>query len=321
MHPIAIQGSPWWSGSAQPARAVSIALAWLVAWALSLGACQGSVSAESPPTTGKPADLASQVHEILSKHCTECHGPDSKKKKAKKKFSYALDLKGVADNPKLVVPHKPKESKLWQMVDNDEMPPPGEAKEGPLTEEQKKVIRDWIASGAPPPPSPPRTAPSLASAEADENEFPPTPFSVKHLLAWIGRFHVMVIHFPIALLLAAALGELLSAWRRWQTPWPPVQFCVLLGAAGAVVAVPLGWFLADFGGAGAGSGDILVIHRWIGTTVGACTVALAGLSVVDARRQQRGWLFRILLWISAGLVGAAGHFGGLLVHGEDFFNW
>jgi hypothetical protein len=48
---------------------------------------------------------------------------------------------------------------------------------------------------------------------------------------------------------------------------------------------------------------------------------VALLSGIDARRQQRSWLFRGLLWIGAMLVGAAGHFGGLLVHGEDFFTW
>jgi hypothetical protein len=50
-------------------------------------------------------------------------------------------------------------------------------------------------------------------------------------------------------------------------------------------------------------------------------VGLALLSERDARRHQRSRLFTPLLLAGALLVGAAGHFGGLLVHGEDFFNW
>jgi hypothetical protein len=257
--------------------------------------------------------------------------------KPKKKFGYVLDLKRVAGNPKIVVPFKPEASKLWTMIDNDEMPPE-EAKAGPLSADQKKVIRDWIAAGAPAPsPGPPSTSPTLAAPDVDPGDTSPPPSFEKHFLAWVGKFHVMVIHFPIALLLAAALGELWCAWRGVQAPWPPVQYCVLLGAAGAMVAVPLGWLLADYGGYGAGSPvvvdlqrwigtnagvwSVLRLHRWIGTTVGVWAVGLALLSALDARRERRSPLFRIFLWIGALLVGAAGHFGGLLVHGDDFFNW
>jgi hypothetical protein len=313
MHPLAIPCPPWWSGLSPRARAVVIALVWVVA----LGDCRGSAFAEGPPATAEAADLGSQVHAIFSKKCTQCHGTHLRKPKGK--FGYVTDLNKVAADPKIVVPSRPEKSKLWKMVENDEMPPE-EAKAGPLTADQKQVIQSWIAAGAPPP-SPARSAPPPAPTEADEQESAPAPFSVGHLLGWIGKFHVTVIHFPIALLLAAALGELWCAWRGERTPWPPVQFCVLLAAAGAAVAVPLGWLLADKGGAGASEPEILRLHRWLGTTVGVCAVSLAALSQVDAHRQRRSWPFRVLLWISALLVGAAGHFGGLLVHGEDFFQW
>jgi hypothetical protein len=50
-------------------------------------------------------------------------------------------------------------------------------------------------------------------------------------------------------------------------------------------------------------------------------VATALLSERDARRGRRSPFFRVMLALGALLVGAAGHFGGSLVHGEDFFNW
>jgi hypothetical protein len=70
-----------------------------------------------------------------------------------------------------------------------------------------------------------------------------------------------------------------------------------------------------------GPADLLRLQRWIGTLAGVWAMGLPALSAVDAGRGQRSWLFRILLWVGAALVGAARHFGGLLVHGEDFVAW
>jgi uncharacterized membrane protein len=143
----------------------------------------------------------------------------------------------------------------------------------------------------------------------------------KHLLRWVGKFHVVVIHFPIGLLIAAALGEIWCAWRGVRTPWPPVRFCVLLGAVAAVAAVLLGWLHADVGGFGAGSPQILRLHRWLGTIASVWVAGFALLSEVDARREQRSLLFPLILWIGAPLIGLTAHFGGILTQGDDFFDW
>ena len=145
---------------------------------------------------------------------------------------------------------------------------------------------------------------------------------IPRTLRWLGQFHILVIHFPIALLLAAAAGEMWSMRRGARDSSPAVErFCVLLGAAGAVLAAALGWLHADFGGYGAGSGRILVLHRWVGTAAALCALATALLSERDAYRQQRSRLFRITFWTGNLLIAAAGHFGGTMVHGDDFLNW
>jgi hypothetical protein len=301
-----------------------ISLPWPVILVLVLGPSPGSAAGE-PPATGKGPDLASRVHAIFAEKCTQCHGANVPRPKGK--FGYVLDLNRVAANPKLVARSRPEESKLWQLV-RDEKMPPKTAQKGSLNEGQRKTIREWIAAGAPADSrlAPAGTGAATGPADRDTDEAGSAPSQgssepVAQLFGWLGRFHVTVIHFPIALLIAAALGELWCAWRRIRTPWPPVQFCVFVAAAGALAAVPLGWLLADYGAGGAGTPDLLQLHRWIGTAAGVSAVGLLALSQVDARRQSRSWLFRILLWIGALLVGAAGHFGGLLVHGEHFFDW
>src|SRR5207244_1882208 len=106
-----------------------------------------------------------------------------------------------------------------------------------------------------------------------------------------------------------------------QVPAPAVRFAVLLGAAGAAAAVPLGWLHADVGGYGGAAGDILGLHRWLGTLAGSWALGTVLVSERDSWRGERGVHFRLLLWSGTVLVMATAHFGGLLVHGDRFFDW
>jgi uncharacterized membrane protein len=251
-------------------------------------------------------DLGGEVKAVFQAKCVQCHGPQLPKPKGK--FGYVLDLKRVAANPDFVVPGKPEDSQLWDLIDNDEMPAEG-AKAGPLSKEEKQTVKDWITAGAPPP------APS--SGETSDNASASS--SEQHFLDWIGRFHVPIIHFPIGLLLAAAAGELWFVWRKSRVPAPAVGFCVLLGAAGAVVAASLGWIHAA-NGFGAGS-LVLPWHRWFGVATAAGAVILAVLSAIDIRRGSRSVWFWLVLLLETALVAVTGHLGGALVHGVDFLYW
>jgi mono/diheme cytochrome c family protein len=83
-----------------------------------VGASQGLPTVATTGT--EAADLASAVRNIFSAKCTECHGSDIPRPKGK--FGYVLDLERLAGNAHLVVPFKPDESKLWQLVRDEEMP-------------------------------------------------------------------------------------------------------------------------------------------------------------------------------------------------------
>jgi hypothetical protein len=211
--------------------------------------------------------LATEVKAVFQAKCSECHGPQVPKPRGN--FGYVLDLKRLAADPEKVVPSRPDESLLWQLVRDDMMPAEG-ARAGPLADGQKEAIRAWIEAGAPSTPTE-SGAPSPADQTADS---PSAPAAEKHFLDWLGNFHVVVIHFPIALLLAAAAGELWSTWRRVRQPSASVRFCVLLGAGSAIVAAALGWLHAA-SGYGASSPSALAWHRWLGTAIGAGSVVLA----------------------------------------------
>jgi uncharacterized membrane protein len=284
---------------------------WLMLCCASLSAT--AVAQQKP---GLPAqageDLAAKVLKVFEAKCNECHG--SQVKKPPKKFGYILDLKRVAANPKLVVPSKLDQSKLWKMVDDGDMPPE-DAKAGPLNKEEQKVIHDWIAAGAP---SGGRTSPPPSIDQNTEPDRAEQPL-LKRVLILAGRFHVLTVHFPIGLILAAALGELWFWWQGFQGLHPAVRFSILLGAAVGLAAAGLGWIHA-WNGAGVSEPETLFIHRWLGTVAAVLLVAIAAASEIDARRGSRSFLGRLLLFVGAVLIGLTGHFGGLLTHGEDFFN-
>jgi hypothetical protein len=250
---------------------------------------------------------AARVRAVFARKCAECH--DAAVRKPKARFGFVLDLARVAADPRLVVPFKPEDSTLWTVIRDDEMPP-ARARTGPLTPSEKDLIRDWIASGA--------TGPELEESSARQ---PSDIALVDRSLRWLGRFHLLIIHFPIALLIAAVLAETWAGWQRVRDPSPVVRFCVFVGALSAVAAAVLGWLHADYGGFGAASAQSLWLHRWTGTAAALSAIGVAVVSEVDVHHQRRSFHFRLLLFIGALFVATAAHFGGLLVHGEGFFDW
>jgi hypothetical protein len=135
----------------------------------------------------------------------------------------------------------------------------------------------------------------------------------------VGRFHLLALHFPIALVIAAGIGEARSAWRRARTPTESVRFCLWLAAAAAVPTAGLGWLHAAAGN-GAGSPQLLAAHRWLGTAAAAWLVLTAVWADLDARRGVRRRRVRLLLAVGVGVTVTAAHIGGLLGRGADFFD-
>ena len=261
-------------------------------------------------------NIANEVRGVFANKCAICHGPNLAKPKGR--FGYVLDLPRVARNPEMVIPQRPAESELWELVQRDEMPP-SDSPAGALTLEEKEVIRKWIVAGAPDvSPSAPDIPPS-AQPEATIPA-PVETASVDRLLRWLGKFHLLLLHFPIALVLAAGVGEIWSVWRRHPIPSEVVRFCLWLGALAAIPTVGLGWLFAAAGN-GAGSPQLLLVHRWLGTTAAVWLVLTAICAERDARRGVRSRSVWLLLAGGVLITTFAAHLGGLLDRGGDFFTF
>ncbi len=89
-------------------------------------------------------DFNSEVRPILSQHCFKCHGMDEQARKGKLRF----DVRESA--LQTITPGQPDKSEFIKRIfshDEDELMPPPAAKR-PLTDAQKKILRDWVQSGA-----------------------------------------------------------------------------------------------------------------------------------------------------------------------------
>lgn len=166
----------------------------------------------------------------------------------------------------------------------------------------------------------PEASEESASHHAQETE---QPGALARTIRFLGLFHPSVVHFPIALLMAAALAELLAMALKSLFFENAARFLVVIAALGAIPAVSLGWAGAAFEDFTGDYSSVLAYHQWLGTSVGALSVATAIISEIYRRRDRDGLivLYRVLLFGCAVLAGMTGYFGGILVHGIGHYTW
>ena len=285
----------------------------LLGWGFVAILCLPGGSWAETPVSDESRRLESEVRTVFQAKCTPCHGPNVARPKAG--FGYVLDLKRVASNPDMIVPSKPEESDLWAMVESGEMPAP-DSPTGPLTAAQKASIRAWIVAGAPVA----APSPTDGAAKTDETGGASEPSFFTRLVRLVGKFHLLLLHFPIVLVIVAGGTEAWSAWKGNRGLAQTVRFCLWLSAGAALLTGSLGWLYA-FAGHGAKSPDLLLFHRWLGTTTVVCTIATAILFERTVRRERSPWWVRGMIFGDVLLVSVVGHLGGLMAHGARFFNW
>jgi uncharacterized membrane protein len=130
------------------------------------------------------------------------------------------------------------------------------------------------------------------------------------LSLFVGRFHPLLVHLPIGILVLLAALEALALIPRFKQANASRAWALAMAVPAAIASAGAGWLLAA-------SGDydpqLLAWHRWLGIAT-AALVTLAGLALATRHpRTYRGFLF-------AGLAATslAGHLGGSLTHGRDY---
>jgi len=134
----------------------------------------------------------------------------------------------------------------------------------------------------------------------------------------VGKLHPMLVHFPIALILAAAAAELIAI-QTGRPAWRTIAVAnVRAGAAVGAVTVVAGWALAS--APFIEPSRLLTWHRWTGSAAATGAIGAALISTWSPVPSGRSvYLYRAALFAAAALVAIAGHLGATLVWGADFF--
>src|SRR5688572_25122650 len=116
-----------------------------------LGAGAAFMLAAVPGAAADQVDFTRDVRPILAGHCFKCHGPDEGARKAKLRLDVRESaLKAAKSDEVAIVPGKPDASELIRRIfaenEDDVMPPP--ATKNPLTPDQRRILKRWIAEGA-----------------------------------------------------------------------------------------------------------------------------------------------------------------------------
>ena len=131
---------------------------------------------------------------------------------------------------------------------------------------------------------------------------------------FLGRFHVLVLHLPIGMIVALFVLEYLSRKERWRYLDAASPYLWGATAISALVTVLLGFMHFAEGSFTGASGDQ---HRFFGTITAVIATGVAFLRVSSFSTGYKPLFFPASLVLLV-LVSITGHYGGNLTHGSTF---
>ncbi len=124
------------------------------------------------------------------------------------------------------------------------------------------------------------------------------------LVGWLGNWHPLILHFPIVLLVLAVYVNLVKKKIS--------RHLLTLATLTALITAVTGFFLS----LGANNkGDILFWHQWLGSGLALITALWYWL---DGQKLGQHILTKTLQVLIVVATVFAGHYGGMITHGEDF---
>ncbi|OYX98582.1 MAG: hypothetical protein B7Y76_07585, partial [Sphingobacteriia bacterium 35-40-5] len=137
-------------------------------------------------------------------------------------------------------------------------------------------------------------------------------------LRFFGRLHPLAVHFPIALLLLAAILEL-GTIKKFNSPIRPgIQILLIAGIISSLISAIFGILLSG----SAEYGDNLILHQWMGISTAFLGIFVWFLHQRVLVTDQSKYIktYRFTLFATAFGVILAGHLGASLTHGDDYLS-
>ena len=138
---------------------------------------------------------------------------------------------------------------------------------------------------------------------------PPDGQQRAELVQFLGRFHPLAVHIPIALFLLVPLLEAAALVRERRHLRQAAGFVWGLATVAAIASAWLGWLLAWSGGY---EGSLVTRHMWGGVSLAAASLTCWGLYHWKRRA------YAVALLATLGLLIWTSDQGGKLTHGETF---
>ncbi|MFT6335347.1 MAG: putative membrane protein [Saprospiraceae bacterium] len=127
---------------------------------------------------------------------------------------------------------------------------------------------------------------------------------------FIGRFHPLLLHLPIGILVYAYLQWSYDLLKK-KSPPTDLKFALVLGCISAIFSACSGWVLAEQGGY---DQELLDWHKYLGISTAVGSIIL----LVVYRLGLSKLLFGLIFTAFMILLAATGHYGGSLTHGKGF---
>lgn len=136
-------------------------------------------------------------------------------------------------------------------------------------------------------------------------------------VAAIGRFHLLALHFPIALVMLIPLLELLTRTRYLNDLKAAIYPLLILATLSSFLVSVLGFMLALGDGA---LGKLVVDHMRGGIVTSILLIATVLLKELHRQKSGTALLAAYFIILGFGLLSlvSTSHHGASLVHGEDF---
>lgn len=142
---------------------------------------------------------------------------------------------------------------------------------------------------------------------------------------FLGRFHILLLHFPVALIIVLVGWELLGFFKQKATNSLFLKTLWITAITACLFTVAAGYFLYRTGDY---QGELVRQHLWGGVILGVLLLGTfswrsqaIGVTQENAAPQLPKWkkgIYPTLLAAIAGLVLYTSHLGGSLTHGPNF---
>ncbi len=167
------------------------------------------------------------------------------------------------------------------------------------------------------------TSSALGAGESISSQGSASGLTLTQFGYWVSRLHPAVVHFPIALVVAALVAEVTSFFMQKENMRSAARYCLVLAVFGGLMAGLTGWLKFWCGPSTGVIDPDTQSHRLAGTISGFWIVlmCIAGFAAKSHPKPWMVWSFRLILLIGVGLVGFAGHLGGALVYGKDYLSF